>query len=120
MADLQALHLSKSNDITGSDVHNVDDEQLGTISNIVLDTANGRIAYAVLSFGGLLGMGDKLFAIPWEALAYDLEQDSFQLNVPKETLEKAEGFDKDNWPDMANSDWNLRTYQYYNYTPYWT
>lgn len=101
-------------------VVNTAGDDLGEIEEIMIDINSGRIAYAVLSFGGILGLGEKYFAIPWEALDLHEEHKHFVLNVPKEVLENAEGFDKDNWPDFANPDWNLRTYEYYGYEPYWT
>lgn len=94
-------------------------ENLGNIEEIMINLGDGKIAYAVLSFGGFLGMGDKLFAIPWEALTLDSDNHRFILNVDKERLQRAEGFDKDNWPDFADREWGERVYQHYGYTPYW-
>ena len=79
-------------------------------------TAN---AYAVLSFGGFLGMGDKLFAIPWRALQIDPPNHRFILDVDKETLESAPGFDKDHWPSMADEQWAREIHTYYKANPYW-
>jgi hypothetical protein len=79
----------------------------------------GRVAYAVLSFGGILKMGNKLFAIPWQALGIDSQNKQFILNVDKTRLENATGFDKDNWPDMANPTFGTTVYQHYGYKPYW-
>jgi hypothetical protein len=64
-------------------------------------------------------MGDKLFAIPWEALSIRLFEHAFVLNVDKKVLERAPGFDKDNWPDMADPQWGRGIYSYYGYKPYW-
>lgn len=89
----------------GDKVRNLAGEDLGKIEDIMLDVGASRIAYAVLSFGGFLGMGDKFFAIPWEALSLDAENKCFLLDVPKAQLENAPGFDKDNWPDMADRTW---------------
>ena len=86
----------------------------------MLDLENGRIRYAVLSFGGFLGMGDKLFAIPPEALRIDTENKRVILDVDKSRLENAPGFDKDNWPDTSDNDWQVEVYDYYGYTPYWS
>lgn len=105
--------------LKGDSVVNSQGQDLGRIEEIMFDVSSGRIAYAVLSFGGFLGMGDKLFAIPWEALQLDTNKHRFILNVPKDRLEKAEGFDKNNWPDFANRDWATRTHQYYGVDPYW-
>jgi hypothetical protein len=85
----------------------------------MIDYTTGRIAYAVLSFGGFLGMGDKLFAVPWEALTLDTKEHKFILSVPKEKLERAPGFDKDDWPDMADTTFRTNIYDYYGYKHYW-
>ena len=107
--------------IIGDKVINTAGEQLGTIKELMIDLDGGLIAYAVLSFGGILGMGDKLFAIPWEAFSIDTDNRTFILNVDKEVLENAPGFDKDNWPDNAKYEagWLLGVYEYYGYSPYW-
>lgn len=106
--------------LIGNDVHNHKDEDLGDIKEIMLDVPNGRIAYAVLSFGGFLGMGDKLFAVPWEALKLDIENERFVLNVDKERLESAPGFDPDRWPDMADPTWQNEVHSYYGTEPYYS
>ena len=103
--------------LMGNDVYNSDDEDLGDIKEFMIDMASGRIAYAVLSFGGLLGMGDKLFAVPWHALTLDTENKRFNLNVPKDRLKDAPGFDKDNWPSMADKAWAAGVHRFYG-TPY--
>jgi sporulation protein YlmC with PRC-barrel domain len=94
-------------------------DDLGKIEAIMLDVTTGRIAYAVLSFGGFLGMGNKLFAIPWSALTLDTDRKCFILNVTKERLDSAPGFDKDHWPSMADSTWATDLHSYYNARPYW-
>lgn len=107
--------------IMGHKVINTAGEQLGSIKELMIDLDGGLIAYAVLSFGGILGMGDKLFAIPWEALTIDEESRALILDVDKAVLENAPGFDKDNWPDNAKYEagWLLGVYEYYGYSPYW-
>jgi hypothetical protein len=76
------------------------------------------VAYAVLSFGGFLGMGEKLFAVPWSALTLDTVNKRFVLDASKERLESAPGFDKDHWPDMADTTWAKEVHDYYGVTPY--
>ena len=107
--------------IIGDKVVNTAGEQLGSITELMIDLDDGLIAYAVLSFGGILGMGNKLFAIPWEAITIDTENHDVILDVDKEVLENAPGFDKDNWPDNAKYEagWLLGVYEYYGYSPYW-
>lgn len=106
-------HLMGADTLLGNDVYNADDEDLGDIKEIMLDTASGKIAYAVLSFGGILGMGEKLFAVPWSALTLDTVNKRFTLNVSKERLENAPGFDKDDWPDMADQRWASTIHGFY-------
>jgi len=105
--------------LTGDRVVNTKGEDVGTIDEIMIDVPNGRVAYAVLSFGGFLGLGDKLFAIPWNHLALDEDNQVFILNVDRETLKRAPGFDKDNWPDMSDRNWGAKVYSYYGSQPYW-
>jgi hypothetical protein len=84
----------------------------------MLDVVSGRIAYAVLSFDGFLGLGCKLFAIPWAALTLDAVDREFVLHVSREKLERAEGFDKEHWPSMADPQWGARLHAYYEVPPY--
>ena len=88
--------------LKGDNVVNHQGDDLGKIEEIMIDVDHGRVAYAVLSFGGFLGMGDKLFAIPWQAFTVDTAQKRLVLSATREVLEKAPGFDKANWPDMAD------------------
>ena len=96
-------------------------EDLGELKEVMIDVNSGHIAYAVLSFGGFLGLGDKLFAIPWQALRLEPESHSFVLSVDREVLEDAPGFDKDDWPETTEADdtWLAGVYDYYGYGPYW-
>jgi len=104
--------------LTGDKVVNGAGETLGEISDIMIDVPTGRVAYAVLSSGGFLGIGDKLFAIPWRALQLDPENHQFVLNVDKERLENAPGFDKDSWPSMADETWANEVHSYYGSRPH--
>ena len=103
--------------LVGSDVFNRKDENLGDIKEIMLDMRSGRVAYAVLSCGGVLSMGGKLFAVPWDALALDTENKRFVLDVEKDRLASAPGFDKDKWPNMADPKWAEGIHAYYGIKP---
>jgi sporulation protein YlmC with PRC-barrel domain len=105
--------------LTGDSVRNSAGENLGKIDEIMIDIPTGKIAYAVLSFGGFLGIGDKLFAVPWRALKVDEDEKCFILDVDKQTIENAPGFNKDNWPDMSDTDWGTQVFTYYRVRPYW-
>src|SRR5664280_1371743 len=105
--------------LTGDKVVNLQKEDLGKIEHLMIDVETGRVAYAVLSFGGFLGMGNKLFALPWSALKLDEDKKCFVLDIDKKKLENAPGFDKDNWPDMADTTWGTEIFSYYGARPYW-
>jgi len=105
--------------LEGDTVRNAQGEDLGKVDEIMIDIPSGKVAYAVLSFGGVLGIGNKLFAVPWSALTVDEDEKCFILNVDKRTLETAPGFDKDNWPDMADTAWGTEIYRHYGQSPYW-
>lgn len=105
--------------LAGDSVRNAAGEDLGKIDEIMIDIPSGRVAYAVLSFGGFLGMGDKLFAVPWRALKVDEDEKCFILNVDRRTIERAPGFDKNEWPDMSDVSWGMQLSTYYQVKPYW-
>ena len=114
-------HVLSATSIIGNKVINPAGEQLGNIKELMIDLEDARVAYAVLSFGGLLGLGDKVFAIPLEALTFDPQEHTVILDVDKEVLKNAPGFHKDHWPDNAQYEagWLLDIYEYYGYSPYW-
>ena len=105
--------------VIGDGVVNRAGEKLGKIEEIMLDLENGRVAYAVLSFGGFLGMGEKLFAIPFEALKLDASREHFTLDVDKDKLKNAPGFDKNHPPKASDRTWGAEVYKFYGYKPYW-
>lgn len=111
--------LLSASTLTGDKVVNAQGEDLGKVEDLMIDLENGRVRYAVLSFGGFMGMGDKLFAIPPEALRVDAENERLVLDVDRSRLENAPGFDKDNWPNTAEMGWQLEVYEFYGQTPYW-
>ena len=107
--------------IIGETVYNRQYEDLGKIHELVIDAGEGCIAYAVLSFGGFMGLGNKLFAMPWKAFEFAKTENKLILNVDKEKLKNAPGFDPDaKWPDFADRTWGSSIYKYYGYDPYWT
>lgn len=105
--------------LQGDDVFNTAGEKLGSIQEIMIDVPNGRVAYAVLSRGGLLGLGEKLYAIPWSSLTMNADSKCFILDVEKERLDKATGLDKHNWPSMADERWARDLHDYYGQDVYW-
>lgn len=118
-ADGPGPEIMAADTLIGNDVYNPANEKLGSIQDIMLDVPHGRVAYAVLSHGGVLGVGDKLYAIPWSALVLDTDRKCFVLDVAKDRLKNAEGFDKDHWPSMGEKQWAQELYDYYDQPPYW-
>ena len=102
--------------LIGNEVFNAKDEHLGDIKEIMLDMRSGKVSYAVLSFGGFLGMGEKLFAVPWEALKLDTKNKRFFLSVEKDRLKDAPGFDTSHWPNMADQSWAKEIHTFYGTT----
>lgn len=105
--------LMGANTLIGDHVHNLEDEHLGEIKEIMLDMRTGQIAYAVLARGGVFTLGEKLYAVPWGALKLDTENKRILLNVPKVRFEDAPGFNSDQWPNMADSTWADATQNFY-------
>jgi sporulation protein YlmC with PRC-barrel domain len=99
--------------LCGDKVRNTKGEHLGEIKELMIDLQKGSVEYGVLSFGGILGLGDKLFAVPWGAMALDTAEKVFVLDVDKEYLKKAPGFDKDRWPDFASPAFRKQHHSYY-------
>jgi sporulation protein YlmC with PRC-barrel domain len=121
MSKLQEFTSSpvKASAMIGTKVVNPKGEGLGDIKDVVIDPRRGRVAYAVVSFGGFLGMGEKLFAIPFSSFEYNVKKNDYVLDISKERLEAAPGFNPDQWPAMADEKWNRDVYKYYDRTPYW-
>lgn len=105
--------------LMGDTVRNGEGDKLGALAEIVIDLDSGRVSYAVLAGGGFLGMGDKYFAIPWDLLQIDTENKEVIVDVSKEMIQSAPGFDKDNWPSIEDRKWVSDVYSYYGRDPYW-
>lgn len=100
-------------------VMNRSGDQLGEIEDIMLDVTRGRIAYAVMAAGGILGVGRKLFAVPWSALTLDTDRHCFVMDASVQRFKDAPGFDKDHWPEQADEQWHRDIHSYYNAPTYW-
>lgn len=108
--------LLSASTLAGTPVTNRAGEDLGHLEEIMLDVRTGNVAYAVISFGGILGIGSKLFAVPWQALQIDQDEEQIIMDVDKAKLENAPGFDEDDWPNTAEPNWLGEVYTYYGYT----
>lgn len=107
----------KASTLIGAKVQDTEGKKLGDIKDLVIDPIEGDISYAVLDFGGFLGLGDKYFAVPWEALKLGENQKYLILDVSKKVLKNAPGFPKDQWPDMSNGQWIITLYNFYDLPP---
>lgn len=101
------------------DVINKKGQDMGQVQTFVIDMVEGRIAFVIVSFEGFLGISDKWFAMPWEVLKWSVEHKKFILDMPKETLEKAPGMDKNKWPDEINFELIAKSYTHFGIAPYW-
>lgn len=114
--------VARARDLVGVSVYSPNNDSLGKVEDLVIDPAKGQIRYAVLSFGGFLGMGDKYFAVPWNNLKLQtkgetsrgtIKEDHYVLDVNKEALKNAPGFDKSKWPDFADPNWAMNVDKFY-------
>ncbi|HAT30841.1 MAG TPA: photosystem reaction center subunit H [Janthinobacterium sp.] len=111
-------HLMGANTLIGNKVVNGKEEELGEIKEIMLDMRSGKVSYAVMSFGGFMGLGDKLFVVPWPSLTLDTVEKRFVLDVEIAHLVNAPGFEKDAWPDMSDAEWVAELHAYYGTKAY--
>jgi hypothetical protein len=112
-------HLIAANQVQGTIVYNTALEKLGSVEDVMIDKANGRIAYAVLRFGGFLGIGDKYYPLPWERLSYNTEVGGYVVDIDRDTLEGAPSYTDEataSWDDKA---WGRDVHAYYGVHPYW-
>jgi sporulation protein YlmC with PRC-barrel domain len=105
--------------VLGNRVKNQAGEDLGKVEDLIIDAGSNRVPYLIVSFGGFLGMGDKLFPVPLNALTLDTVSKEFILNMDKERLKSAPAFDKDKYPDMTDQKWGSGVYKFYGSKPYW-
>lgn len=103
--------------IIGCKVENPQGENLGKIETLIINLEEGRIVCAVLSFGGFLGLGEKLFPVPLQALMFNADGDKAIIDIDKERLKNAPGYDRDQLPDMGDRNWTSQIYRHYGYAP---
>jgi hypothetical protein len=105
--------------VTGTSVYNTDGELLGEIHDIMLDKRSGRIAYAVMSFGGFLGIGERYHPLPWATLKYDTRQGGYVVGLTVDQLKGAPTFAADELPTWGDRAYETRIHDYYKAAPYW-
>ena len=115
----ETSRLISSEKVSGSKVENTQGKNLGHIAEIMIDKISGRVGYAVLNYGSFLGMGGRLFALPWELLKYDTRRDAYIVGIPEERLTNAPSFDANAWPDMGERAFGKEIHDYYGSTADW-
>jgi len=109
----------KASTIIGTEVQNKRGDYLGKITDLMIDPTDGRIVFAVLSHGGVLGIPTRFVAVPFSVLTPRHEKKIFLLEVSREKMAAAPSFDREHWPDVANREWSGDIYRYYGQMPYW-
>ena len=108
--------LISSEDVEGANVYGLDDGKIGDIDHLIIDKVSGRVVYAVMSFGGFLGLGHSHYPLPWAALKYDTALDAYRTGVTEQQLKDAPAFSDDSWGDRS---WETRVHQHYRVPAYW-
>jgi sporulation protein YlmC with PRC-barrel domain len=105
--------------VNGTDVYNTQGDKLGEVEDIMLDKISGQVAYAVLSFGGFLGLGEKHYPLPWSTLKYDTRKGGYVVNIDKELLENAPSIDRDDEDFAWTADYGRGIDRYYGIPTMW-
>jgi sporulation protein YlmC with PRC-barrel domain len=108
--------LISSEDVEGTHVYGVDGKKIGEIDHLMIDKISGRVTYAVISFGGFLGLGHSHYPVPWAALKYDPNLGGYITGITEEKLKDAPAFSDDAWSDRS---WEAQVHKHYNAPPYW-
>ena len=122
MADITKITpntLINAERVEGTSVYNPQGDKLGTIDDIMIDKVSGKAIYAIMSFGGFLGIGEKYHPLPWSALNYDEGKGGYVVNLDKKMLEGAPTVDTHEGSHWADEAWNRRVHDYYKESPYW-
>jgi hypothetical protein len=109
--------LISSEDVQGTSVYGLGDDVIGEIDHLLIEKVSGRVSYAVMSFGGFLGLGHSHYPIPWSSLKYDTGVGGYRTGVTEDQLRDAPEFSDDSYEDR---DWETRTHEHYGTPPYWT
>ena len=121
MSTLEAKETSRlisADKVEGTAVYNPAGEKIGKIENIMIDKQSGKVAYAVMSFGGFLGIGDKYYPLPWSMLKYDTRLGGYVVNLDKKVLEGAPAYESRDRIDWDDAKWGRRVHDYYGIAPY--
>jgi sporulation protein YlmC with PRC-barrel domain len=116
---IQPWQLRMSSNIIGSNIKNLRGENLGDIKDMVINPEDNQVLYAVISFGGVLGLGEKLFAVPLSLMKRSAEANTFIIDIEQNRLKNAPEFNRNNWPQMTDPQWVASVYDFYGLKPTW-
>lgn len=117
-AERESGNLIGSDKVEGTAVYGPDRQKIGSVERVMIDKLSGKVAYAVLGYGGFLGIGDDHYPTPWASLKYDTELGGYVTNVTRDQLDQAPHFRDDNdWTWSREND--RRVYDYYHAAPLW-
>ena len=105
VASAETVELISADKVEGTSVYNREGENLGSIYRVMIDKASGRVVYAVMSFGGFLGIGERYHPLPWSMLTYDSNQGGYVVDLDRDVLEGAPAYAADEMPDWADPTW---------------
>ena len=111
--------LISSDKVEGTAVYNREGEKLGSIHTVMIDKVSGKVAYAVMSFGGFLGIGDRYHPLPWNMLTYDTGQGGYVVNLDQNQLKGAPTYGTSETPNWSDRSWGQQVHDYYGTRPYW-
>jgi hypothetical protein len=115
----ETTRLISSEKVTGTSVENTRGDSLGNIEEIMIDKISGQVGYAVLKYGSFLGMGGKLFALPWDQLKYDTSRDAYLVDIPEERLKDAPSYDEGTEPNWGDPQYAKNLHDYYGSKADW-
>jgi hypothetical protein len=108
-----------SDKVEGTPVYNRQGEKLGSIHTVMIDKISGKVAYAVMSFGGFMGLGDRYRPLPWSVLTYDAGKGGYTVGLDRSTPEKAPTSARVETPDWGDRSWGEQLHKHYRARPYW-
>jgi len=117
--DAVSQSLISSSKVEGTAVYNVEGEKLGAVDCLMIDKQSGQVAYAVMSFGGFLGLGEKRHPVPWPSMYYDKSKEGYVVSLSKEALEAAPNLNPGEYGQLGDRDYEETVYTHYKAEPYW-
>ena len=114
----ETVSLIGSDKVEGTAVYGEDDRKIGTVQRVMIDKISGKIAYAVVSFGGFLGMGEEYFPMPWASLKYDTGLEGYRVNVTEDQLKGAPRFNRNTEWDWSDRSTDRTIDDFYGTTPW--